>query len=538
MAVSLAQSCVASTFNPSVFGTEILSLEANLVTNYSVSVPSAYRQTSPSVEVKNASFCNVTIAYTHPGQNDNIITEAWLPLDWNERFLGVGGGGWVAGRFLLSYAGMNGGLADGYASITTDAGLGSADVPTPWALNSPGNVNLYNLQNIASVCLNDEAVIGKSLIRSFYGKDPKYSYWNGCSQGGRQGLMLAQRYPKQYDGIVAGAPAIYWNELISNAQWPQQVMNELGEYPYGCELDAITAEAVSACDNLDGVTDGTIGNVEECFKTFNPFSVVGKSIACSQTNGTQKTISKTAAIVVNETWHGRSNANGQQFYHGITPGSDLTGDSSYGVGIVTTKCNETGCVGLPNQLGVPWLQLFIAKDPNFNVGNLTRAEFDALVYSGAQQYNSLVESADPDLTKFRDAGGKMVTFHGLADNIIPVGATEEYYNAVADITPDIQDFYRYFEAPALGHCFGGKSDTPTSLFEQLRDWVENGTAPEQTPIKLNVAANETHNRILCAYPQKAEFVASCGDPSLAECWSCSKSGVVGENITKPKHFEL
>ncbi|VUC34399.1 unnamed protein product [Clonostachys rosea] len=490
MALSLTECCTPSAFSPSLYGAEILSLEANLVTNYSASVPEAYRFVAPSVELKNATFCNVTVTYTHPGQDDTIVTEAWLPTEWNERFMAVGGGGWVAGRFFLSYSAMNGAIADGYATITTDAGLGSAEEPSTWALNSPGNVNLYSLQNLGSVSLNDEATIGKSLIKSFYGKDAKFSYWAGCSQGGRQGLMLAQRYPDVYDGIVAGAPAINWNKLITFVQWPHQVMNELGQFPYPCELDAITAEVVSACDGLDGITDGVISNVDECLNSFDASSLVGKPITCAQKNDTQLLITEAAARVANATWHGRVTADGVRDYHGIMPGADMTGNSpkSYGQsGIVTTECDESGCRSAPSYLGTSWLKLFVAKNATFDLTGLTREEFDLLGYIGFQEFGSLVETSDADLRRFRNAGGKMVTFHGLADNIIPPGGTRDYYESVGKITPDIHDFYRLFEAPGLGHCFGGASGPPTGLFAQLRDWVENGTAPEQTPIKVSPA---------------------------------------------------
>jgi hypothetical protein len=156
MNVSFGDLCVPATFGLSFPSLEILSLEANLVTNYNASVPEAFRYTSPSVELKNATFCNVTVTYTHPVQQDRIVAEAWLPEKWNERFMAVGGGGWVAGRFFLSYNAMNGAIADGYATITTDAGLGTAEEPSPWAWTGPGNVNLYNLQNLGSVSLQDE----------------------------------------------------------------------------------------------------------------------------------------------------------------------------------------------------------------------------------------------------------------------------------------------------------------------------------------------------------------------------------------------
>lgn len=158
MTSSLSSLCVPKTFNnPSVFGAEIRSIEANLVSNFSTSVPDIYRFSQPTVELKNANFCNVTVSYTHPGQNDNIFVETWLPIDnWNGRLQALGGAGLIPGRFLTAYNGMYGALADGYATVTTDAGIPNNDSMEPWALTSTGNINLYNLQNFGSVSLNDE----------------------------------------------------------------------------------------------------------------------------------------------------------------------------------------------------------------------------------------------------------------------------------------------------------------------------------------------------------------------------------------------
>ena len=160
MVAPLYAACVPSTFSGlAMFGAEVSSISTALITNLSEYVPSELRFTQPAVQLKNATFCNVTVSYTHPGQNDKIIVESWLPIEnptWNNRLLAVGGGGWQAGRSTLSYENMKGAIGDGYATSTTDAGLGSAVDPTDWALTSPGNVNLYNLNNFGSVSLNDQ----------------------------------------------------------------------------------------------------------------------------------------------------------------------------------------------------------------------------------------------------------------------------------------------------------------------------------------------------------------------------------------------
>ncbi|KAI0426737.1 tannase and feruloyl esterase [Xylaria sp. FL1042] len=500
--------CAPATFNLSgIFGLEVLDIHATLVTNYSAWVPAILRYTQPDVELSNATFCNITVSYTHPGQNDNIYTEAWLPVDyWNGRFQAVGGGGYAAGRFYLSYAAMEGAIADGYATITTDAGLGDSMDPSTWALLSPGNVNMYNIQNLGSVSLSDEAAIGKSLIKSFYGKGPDFSYWNGCSQGGRQGLMLAQRYPTLYDGIAAGAPAINWNKGSTSAQWPQQFMSIIDSYPYGCELDAITAAAVSACDGLDSFVDGIIAEVDTCLATFDPFQLVGASINCTEADG-MISISSTAAEVVNATWSGPYTATGKSIWYGLNPGADITGNSgsSYGLaGVAATNCTAGVCVGVPFTLSDEWFRLFVAKDPDFDLYNITHPQFDSLVHLSQQTYTSVIGTEDPDLSEFRNAGGKLVSFHGLSDQIIPPKGTVHYYNAVAATVPEIDDFYRHFEVPGLGHCFGGQSGQPTNLFSQLRAWVENGTAPTQTSVQITDKQGNVQDRVLCRYPQKAK----------------------------------
>jgi hypothetical protein len=157
---------------PAVFGVEIIELSANLVQNFSNNAYSQLYYNHPSVSVRNVDFCNITVTYTHPGHNDKINVETWLPMKtWNGRLQAIGGGGWVAGRFPLTDIGMAGAVGEGYVATTSDSGIGSSYSPDPWALTSPGNVNLYALQDFASVALNDQVCttdffIGPLLIES------------------------------------------------------------------------------------------------------------------------------------------------------------------------------------------------------------------------------------------------------------------------------------------------------------------------------------------------------------------------------------
>ncbi|RSL70914.1 hypothetical protein CEP53_001742 [Fusarium sp. AF-6] len=278
--------CAASTFaTPTLLGAEFLSIEANFVPNYSFEVPKGWTYSQPALNVQNVTFCNVTVTYTHSGQNDTLHVEAWLPTDgnYNGRLQAPGGSGWTPGRYILTYAGMINAVANGFASVTTDAGIPESPNPVDWLLTSPGNINTNALQNFGQVSLNDEAVIAKSLIKSLYGNAPSYSYWNACSQGGRQGMKLAQQYPSAFDGIIAAAPAINWAEFYINSIWPSFYMEVTQQFPRDCEVNEITSLAITACDKLDGVEDGIIGDVDGCRKKFDPFKQVGKSFNCSTT---------------------------------------------------------------------------------------------------------------------------------------------------------------------------------------------------------------------------------------------------------------
>ena len=223
--------------------------------------------------------------------------------------------------------------------------------------------------------------------------------------------MLAQRYPDAYDGIAAGAPAIQWTELLPSTLWPQQVRNMVG-VPYRCEVDALVERAVGECDGIDGVVDGIIGNIDACLGLFDPFGMVGSPVNCPEAGGRIE-ISKVAVTVFNATLLGMQSEDGKHSWYGLSPGADLTGEPPLQPGVAAINCTSGTCVGEPSNFGLQWLQLFVAQDPELDMSNLTHGEFDELVRGSGEKYRPIVGTEDPDLSKFRDAGGKMVTFHGL-----------------------------------------------------------------------------------------------------------------------------
>ncbi|OTA70122.1 tannase and feruloyl esterase [Hypoxylon sp. EC38] len=506
--------CVPSTFStPTLFGAQVLSVEAGIVSNYSFDVPTGWRYSQPAVDVQNATFCNVTVTYTHPGLSDSVSVETWLPTDnWNGRLQAIGGGGWVAGRFALTYGGMAGAIHDGYATVTTDAGVGSDVTPT-WTLLSPGNLNLAAFNDFGQVSLNDAAVIAKDVIERYYGKGPSYSYFNGCSQGGRQAGMLAQQYPTAYDGIIAAAPALYWAELLISAAWPAFYMDLTKQYPYGCELTQLTSFAVSACDGLDGVEDGLIADPDECRRIFSPFDYVGTVFNCS-TTGNNMEISSAAASVAKAMWDGPRYSNGDFLWYGFEIGSDLAT-------VAATTCDYNGqCVPAAREELTFVYQDFVLKDPFANVTELTYNEFDSMSRSLKRIFSSSMAATEPNLVDFRDSGGKMITYHGLVDQSISPGGTLHYYKEVSRLINDTTDFYRYYRVPGLEHCWGGNGGQPEALFGQLRLWVENGTAPVASPVKIQ-SGNATKDEILCPYPKEATFRKTCtNSTSSTDCWSC------------------
>lgn len=528
---------------PELPGAQILNLSAAPVQNYSTT-------TVPDGEVLAAnltglSFCDVNITYTHLGQNDELHVGIWLPLSgWNGRYQGTGGGGWYTG---LREPGLPWAVSQGYAAGYTDGGHSTEDdlvTPDHWGLVGPGNVNLYALQDFASVGLHDLAILGKAVTTSFYGTPPKYSYWNGCSTGGRQGLMLAQRYPEDYNGIVALSPAVNWDTVLLTGYYGQFLMNQLQIYPPQCEFEAITTAAIAACDALDGVTDGIISSPELC--SFDPHTVIGKLTNCP--NGGPQAITSAAASIVSGVWTGALSTNGS-LLGGSLRGGPFNKDAPLASPTLPTilnttcisnpsSCNNTttpttNCTGNPFAIFPDWIRIFLRRDPAFDPNTLTHPEYDRLVHASVNEYRSVIGTADPDLRPFRDAGGKMVTWHGMADPLLSPASARSYYEVVSRGDPGrVGDYYRFFEAPGTGHCLPGRGPYPRDVLGVVRRWVEEGEVPERLLAEAEGQKKEeeeeekesggtgrvTVRRELCPWPLKQRYVG--GDPNLLESFDC------------------
>ncbi|KAI0517856.1 tannase and feruloyl esterase [Xylaria bambusicola] len=498
---------------PEIPGLTILAVEALEERNYTYT-PGLFGAGLPdSHPIPDLSFCNVTVTYTHPGWHDKINVNVLLPTEsWNGRFAAIGGGVFATGGGEVAEHLMMPIMATGFATATTDGGH-SSDVLGPegsepsWALTSPGNVNWPLLVDFASVALHDTAIIGKAVQEAFYDTAPAYSYFFGGSTGGRQGHMLAQRYPQDYDGIVALFPAVNWVKFFFSSFWPTFVMDQMRTYPQPCEFDAITAAVMSACDKLDGLEDGIISRLDLC--DFDPRDVVGKKIKC---NDVEAVVSSAAAEVIQKTWDGPRSSTGEFQWYGFSKGTDLTQPLT---GPIQVKCDkEDSCKAEANPV---WARYWVKKDPSFNMRAITHQEWDDLVHASINEYDSIIGTSDPDLSAFKRRGGKMVNWHGTLDAAIPFNGSTDYYDRVLEGDPDAADYYRFFVAPGSGHCFNcGPSSPPTMQY--IVDWVEKGIAPDTLRASGLNGLGVQVERNLCMYPKVQHYAG--GDPTVASSFIC------------------
>lgn len=367
-------------------------------------------------------------------------------------------------------------------------------------------------------------VLGQALAATFYGASVARSYWDGCSTGGREGLALAEYYPGLYDGVVANAPAIQWNDFTMAQMWPFVVQNVEGYTALPCELAWVVSSLVEACDGLDGLVDGIISAPALC--TLQAQSLVGKSYVCTDDDddddgSSTRTFSAKAAEVVDKILAGPQTPEGQMLWWGLIRGANFTA-------VVPNIAGNASAQ--PFTIADSWIRGFIAKDLAFNTRNISYAQFADIFLQGHLQYDSLLGSASPNLLPFKRRGGKIITWQGLADGTINPQGTMFYYQKVLALDADAAGFYRQFYSPNVGHCGSGTGVLPTAQLEQLRAWVENGSAPDTLSAGSMYPVNASSSAVvgsenvrfldLCPWPAVNKYKGG-GDPAVADSWECA-----------------
>jgi len=442
---------------------------------------------SATIDTVNRGLCRVVATTTHPPAGDKVRMWIAIPTaNWNGRFVGTGGGGFSGG----SAGGVNQPAALGFAAGATDTGHegGSA----AFALDANGRLNWQAIRDFSHVGIHEMTVTGKALTQALYGVAPSRSYFNGCSTGGRQGLMEAQRYPQDYDGIAAGAPAINWTNLMMQSFWGSMLMNAASNPIPQCKLAAATAAAIDACDGLDGVKDGVIEDPKRC--TFDPKALVGTSA------GECGTFTQADADIIRKLWEGPRREDGGPLWYGPARGADLN---------PLAGSRGAPLVPQPFAFAVDWLRYFLTQNPQFDWTTVTPKAYQQLWDQSAEQYGIVIGTDDPDLSGFRDRGGKTIIWHGWADPLITPHGTIDYYARVLQRMGGAQktaEFARLFLAPGVGHCGGGAGPAPAGVLDALLLWVEGGKPPDTlTAVKRDLTGAVTRSRPLCQYPLVAKY---------------------------------
>jgi feruloyl esterase len=446
----------------------------------------------PNVTIDSAAIdpadgsCRVTAIVTHPPAGDRVKVFIGLPVKgWNGRFRGTGGGGFLGG----GPQSLRGPVGLGYATGATDTGHEGGS--GRFALDTNGRLNWQAIIDNAYLGIHEMTVVGKALTQAFYGKAPRYSYFVGGSTGGRQGLMEAQRYPLDYDGILSACPAINWHRFLPADHWPQVVMQAANNFVSKAKLDAATAAAVAACDPADGVTDGVIDDPARC--GYDPKALVGTKVGDS-------TFTDRDAEVVRLIWEGPRGQGGAFLWHGLARGTDLSALAG------TTGSPLTG---KPFGISLDWLRYFLVQDPKWDGMSLTEAGFELLWRQSVEQYGEVFGTDKPDLSAFRDRGGKVIIYHGLADELIPAQGTIDYYRRVQQQMGGAEKtarFARLFLAPGVNHGFRGAGAMPVGQSDALVRWVEEGKAPEKLIAERRDASGKvTRTRPLYPYPLVTKY---------------------------------
>ena len=453
-----------------------------------------------------------------------IHFELLLPKQWNGKFVMGGGGGFVGSVMNTSLA--YGSLHAGYATVGTDTGHQGHPLDASWAHN-----NLERLVNFGHQAVHRTAVTAKALTKAYYQNDIARSYFTGCSRGGGQGFVSAQRYPQDFDGIVAGAPAFNWApglaalaSQINQAMYPDP--NNLQEAVVGPrEQELIESSYLAICDEQDGIKDNILNDPRQC-----KFDVA--TLLCKGEK-TDSCLSQEQLAAVKIIYDGPKDSKGNPLFYGYPFGSEnspggwprwLTGGLKYqedlsgfqgGVdaGEFAAPVTPSAHYGFGNGI----MKYFVYNDPGWTYEN---HNYDTFIKDSARVAETL-NATDPDLSAFRKRGGKLIIYSGWSDAAAPGPAIVDYYEDVLSLDMSAADDVRLFMMPGVEHCIGGPGPSFVNFLTEIDQWFETGKAPEQTTAYwLNEKMQPSGSRPVCAYPRIARYDGK-GNTRNATSFSCA-----------------
>ena len=440
-----------------------------------------------------------------------IAFEVNLPDRWNRRFYMTGNGG-LAGQAVdaMNNADRTAGLSNGFVHAMTNTGHDAGKEPSgSFVLSNPQKAIDY-----AYRAVHVTADLAKKIAKDYYSQPVQFSYWNSCSNGGRQGLLEAQRYPDDFDGIVANAPWVDQTGFAVGAMWNQKVMTQAPVTP--AKMVLVAQKVMDKCDALDGLKDGLVDDPRVCH-----FDAVRDVPACAAGVDSADCLTPAQASTINAVYSGPS-SKGKPFMSGFMPGSEAVNTAANG----TTQSGWVGAI-VPAQPG--------AKPADFNLAegvmrylilDPPKADYDAMTFDYDKdtallaRWSKLADAKDADLSKFRRSGGKLIMTYGWADQILQPMMGVKYYEAVmAKHGRSTTDFARLFMAPGMAHCAGGVGPDQNDAVSAVIDWVEKGKAPDSLLASKIVKGAVVRSRPLCPYPQVARYKGQ-GSIDEAANFSC------------------
>ena len=459
----------------------------------------------PSFYQSLPAFCRV-MAEATPSADSHIKIEVWMPVTrWNGKLQGLGNGGF-AGE--ISYPSLATSVREGYAAVGTDTGHSGSPVDATWAMGHPEKVIDFGYRAIHQMTL-----ISKAAVKAFYGSNPQHSYFAGCSNGGRQALMEAQRFPEDYDGIVAGAPANYWTHLMTSGVWNAQATTlDPASYIPSSKVPAIARAVNDACDAQDGVADGILNDPRQCH--FDPASLLCKG------DDSDKCLTAPQATALKKLYDGAHDSHGHTIFPGFVPGGEQ-GGGGWSLWITGPAPGKS----LLFAFASGYFSNMVYENPKWDAKT---AVLDNAVKTADEKTARVLNATDPDMKAFKARGGKIILFHGWNDPAISALNTVDYYNSVATTmgAQATDSFMRLFMVPGMQHCGGGPGPDASERQEQsaLEQWVETGVAPSTIVASRNVkdsSGKETRMaRPLCPYPQVAKYKGT-GDTNDAANFACA-----------------